>query len=158
MQAPPRNQRSIRELRMAERATQGPLSTDFANSTKAMGQQVAAMRGGLALRKEPSQAIDWEALSDQAKRVAQVMRENSQRTGLGHQQEKYRQLTEARGTAHAEMRRNSPSALQRHARGLPSETAGGSAFATTKPGGRKIACASKCPYWAGRRFGVCPSR
>ena len=49
--------------------------------------------------------------------MAQVISETNARSGaqLGHQQEKYRQLTEAQGTAHAEMRDNRPDALCRHA-------------------------------------------
>ena len=117
MEAPPRTQRSIRELRMAERATQGPLPTDFANSTKEVDSQVSSKRGGLALRKQTGQDVDWSALSEQTKRVAQVISETNVRSSaqLGHQYEKYRQLTEAQGTAHAEMRDNRPDAMRRHA-------------------------------------------
>ena len=117
MEAPPRTQRSIRELRMVERATQGPLPTDFANSTKEVDSQVSAKCGGLALRKQTGQDVDWSALSEQTKRVAQVISETNARSGaqLGHQHEKYRQLTEAQGTAHAETRDNRPDAMRRHA-------------------------------------------
>ena len=77
---------------MVERATQGPLPTDFANSTKEVDSQVSAKRGGLALRKQTGQDVDWSALSEQTKRVAQVISETNARSGaqLGHQYEKYR--------------------------------------------------------------------
>ena len=117
IQTPPRSQRSIREIRLAEQATQGPLPTDFANSTKALDNQVS-FGGGVALRKQPNQAVNWEAISEAQKRVAQVIRETNARSGaqLAHQQQAYRQLTEAGLTgAHAEGRNNAPDALRQHA-------------------------------------------
>ena len=91
MQAPPRSQRSIRELRLAEQATQGPLPTGpehMTNSTRALDKQISGLGGGVALRKQPHQAVDWEAMSEAQKRVAQVIRETNARSGaqLGHQQ------------------------------------------------------------------------
>ena len=121
MQGPPRSQRSIRELRLAEQATQGPLPTGpehMTNSTRALDKQVSGMGGGVGLRKQPHQAVDWEAMSEAQKRVARVIRETNERSGaqLGHQHQAYRQLTEAGGTgAHAEARNNAPDALRRHA-------------------------------------------
>ena len=55
MQGPPRSQRSIRELRLAEQATQGPLPTGsehMTNSTRALDKQVSGMGGGV-LSPEP---------------------------------------------------------------------------------------------------------
>ena len=116
MQGPPRTQRSIRELRLAEQATQGPLPTGGGPNTKDIDRQVSEKGGGLALRKQPNQAVDWQALSEQTQRVAQVIREtnNRQAAQLGHQHEKYRQLTEAHGTAHAEIQDNRSDAQRRH--------------------------------------------
>ena len=118
MQGPPRSQRSIREIRLAEQATQGPLPTGGGPSTKDLDNQISGYGGGLALRKQPNQAVNWEAISESQKRVAQVIRETNARSGaqLGHQQQAYRQLTEAGGTgAHAEARNLAPDVLRRHA-------------------------------------------
>ena len=118
MQGPPRSQRSIREIRLAEQATQGPLPTGGGPSTKDLDNQVSGYGGGLALRKQPNQAVNWEAISQSQKRVAQVIRETNARSGaqLGHQQQAYRQLTEAGGTgAHAEARNLAPDVMRRHA-------------------------------------------
>ena len=118
MQAPPRSQRSIREIRLAEQATQGPLPTGGGPSTKDLDNQISGYGGGLALRKQPNQAVNWEAISESQKRVAQVIRETNARSGaqLGHQQQAYRQLTEAGGTgAHAEARNLAPDVMRRHA-------------------------------------------
>ena len=117
IQAPPRTQRSIREIRLAEQATQGPLPTGGGPSTKDLDNQISGYGGGLALRKQPNQAVNWEAISQSQKRVAQVIRETNARSGaqLGHQQQAYRQLTEAGGTgAHAEARNLAPDVLRRH--------------------------------------------
>ena len=118
MQGPPRSQRSIREIRLAEQATQGPLPTGGGPSTKDLDNQISGYGGGLALRKQPNQAVNWEAISEGQKRVAQVIRETNARSGaqLGHQQQAYRQLTEAGGTgAHAEARNLAPDVMRRHA-------------------------------------------